>query len=104
MDCAPTFELLEGVGNVFEEDDAEDDMLVFRCVYVAAKLVGGEPKLGLKLKFGGGVLGFGSRSTGHVGDFMNGAPAASEQNATTQNHDLTGSGSDRKPRKNEHGI
>ena len=39
---------LEGVGDVFEEDEAEDDVLVFRRVHVAAQLVGGEPELGSK--------------------------------------------------------
>ncbi len=33
---------LEGVGDVFEEDEAEDDVLVFRRVHVVAQLVGGE--------------------------------------------------------------
>ena len=40
--------LLEGVGDVFEEDEAEDDVLVFRRVHVVAQLVGGEPELGLE--------------------------------------------------------
>jgi hypothetical protein len=31
---------LEGVGDVFEEDEAEDDVLVFRRVHVVAQLVG----------------------------------------------------------------
>jgi hypothetical protein len=39
---------LEGVGDVFEEDEAEDDVLVFRRVHVVAELVGGEPELGLE--------------------------------------------------------
>jgi hypothetical protein len=39
---------LEGVGDVFEEDEAEDDVLVFRRVHVVAQLVGGEPELGLE--------------------------------------------------------
>ena len=39
---------LEGVGDVFEEDEAEDDVLVFRRVHVVAQLVGGEPELGSK--------------------------------------------------------
>ena len=38
---------LDGVGDVFEEDEAEDDVLVFRRVHVVAELVGGKPELGL---------------------------------------------------------
>ena len=45
---------LEGVGDVFEEDQAEDDMLVLRRVHVVAQLVGGEPELGLEADGGGG--------------------------------------------------
>ena len=47
---------LEGVGDVFEEDEAEDDVLVFRRVHVVAQLVGGEPELGLEAEVGGGVF------------------------------------------------
>ena len=36
---------LEGVGNVFEEDQAEDDVLVFRRVHIVAQRVGGRPEL-----------------------------------------------------------
>ena len=43
---------LEGVGNVFEEDEAEADVLVFRSVHVPAHLVGGSPKLGFKVQAG----------------------------------------------------
>ncbi len=43
---------LEGVGDVFEEDEAEDDVLVFRRVHVVAQLVGGEPELGLEAEIG----------------------------------------------------
>ena len=46
---------LEGVGDVFEEDEPEDDVLVFRRVHVVAELVGGEPELGLEAD-GGGAL------------------------------------------------
>ena len=41
---------LEGVGDVLEEDQAEDDVLVFRRVHVVAELVGGEPELGLETR------------------------------------------------------
>ena len=37
--------LLEGVGDVLEEDQAEDDVLVLGRVHVAAQLVGGGPEL-----------------------------------------------------------
>ena len=52
---------LEGVGDVFEEDEAEDDVLVFRRVHVVAQLVGGEPELGLEAEVGGGVVLLGWR-------------------------------------------
>jgi hypothetical protein len=32
--------VLEGVGDVLQEDQAEDDVLVFRRVHVVAQLVG----------------------------------------------------------------
>ena len=53
--------LLEGVRDVFEEDKAEDDVLVFRRVHVVPQLVGSEPELGLEADGGGGggrVVGF----------------------------------------------
>ena len=37
--------LLEGVGDVLEEDEAEDHVLVLSSVHVAAHLVGGQPEL-----------------------------------------------------------
>jgi len=43
---------LEGVGDVFEEDEAEADVLVFRGVHVPAHFVGGSPKLGFKVERG----------------------------------------------------
>ena len=39
---------LEGVGDVFEEDQAERDVLVVRGLHVAAQLVGRGPELGLE--------------------------------------------------------
>src|SRR5258708_33534697 len=39
---------LEGVGKVFEEDEAKADMLVLRSIHVPAHLVGGSPKLRFK--------------------------------------------------------
>ena len=44
---------LEGVRDVLEEDEAEDNVFVFRRVHVVAQLVGGEPELGLEAKIGG---------------------------------------------------
>ena len=38
---------LEGVGDVLEEDQAEDDVLVLGRVHVVAQRVGGGPELGL---------------------------------------------------------
>jgi hypothetical protein len=38
----------EAVGNVFEENEPEDDVVVLRRIHVAAELVGGEPELGFK--------------------------------------------------------
>ena len=55
----------EGVGDVFEEDEAEDDVLVFRRVHVVAQLVGGEPELGLEADGGGGLGRRGGFSAGH---------------------------------------
>lgn len=53
--------LLEAVGDVFEEDDAEDDVLVLpRFVRPAGslRLVGGKPELGLEVESGGVEFGF----------------------------------------------
>jgi hypothetical protein len=47
---------LEGVGNVFQENKAKRDVLVFRGVNVAAHLVGGSPKLGFEV--GAGIFLF----------------------------------------------
>ena len=47
--------LLEGVGDVLQEDEAEDDMLVFGRVHAAAQGVGHAPELGLVA--GRGVIG-----------------------------------------------
>ena len=56
---------LEGIGDVFEEDEAEDDVLVFGRVHVAAQLVGGEPELGLEAEIGGRVVLRGGASARH---------------------------------------
>jgi hypothetical protein len=54
---------LKHVGDVFQKDESEDDMLVFRRVYIVAEPIGCEPKLGLKAEIGGSVVGF--RLRGH---------------------------------------
>ena len=43
----PGVALLEGVGDVFQEDEAEDDVLVLGGVHAAPQHVGRAPKLGL---------------------------------------------------------
>jgi hypothetical protein len=43
---------LEGVGDVFEEDEAEADVLVLGGVHVAAHFIGGGPELGFEAKGG----------------------------------------------------
>jgi hypothetical protein len=55
------------VSDVFQENQPEDDVLVFRRVHVVAELVGGEPELGLEADGGGGgrVLGGGFAFGGH---------------------------------------
>ena len=50
---------LEGVGDVLEEDQAEDDVLVLGRVHVVAQRVGGGPELGLEAEVGGGVVALG---------------------------------------------
>lgn len=48
---------LESVGDVFEENQTEIDVLKLRRVHIVAELVSGEPELGLEADVGGG-LGF----------------------------------------------
>ena len=62
--CTPLGEhlcvaLLEGVGNVLEEDEAEDDVLVLGGVHAAAEGVGHAPELGAVVEglAGGGASG-----------------------------------------------
>src|ERR1051325_3883702 len=40
--------LLEGIGNVLQKDQTEDDMLVLGCVHVGTEFVGSEPELVLE--------------------------------------------------------
>ena len=71
QELGPVF--LEGVGDVFEEDEPEDDVLVLSRIHVVPQLVRSEPELGLKADGGGGVAGL--RLAGcfscHSGDFLN---------------------------------
>ena len=48
---------LEGVGDVFQEDEAEDDVLVFGGVHRAAQGVGHAPQLGLMASRGAVISG-----------------------------------------------
>ncbi len=45
--------LEEGVGDVLQEDQAEDDMLVLGGVHVAAQLLGGLPEAVFEAEVGG---------------------------------------------------
>lgn len=54
---------VEGVGDVFQEDEAEDDVFVFRRVHVVPELIRCQPKLGLKAN--GGRRSLGGGFTGH---------------------------------------
>ena len=54
--------LLEGVGDVLQEDEAEDDVLVLGRVHRAAERIGHAPKLGLVA--GRGALSLGLRARG----------------------------------------
>ena len=56
--------LIERIGDVLKEDEAEDNVLVFSRVHVVAQLVGGEPELGFEADVGGGV-GFLACGFGH---------------------------------------
>jgi hypothetical protein len=47
---------LEGVGNVFEEDQAQDDVLIFRRVHVVAQRIGRGPKLRLEAQIGAAAV------------------------------------------------
>jgi len=61
---------LEGVGDVFEEDEAEDNVLVIRCVHVAAELVGGLPESLFEAEFGavfGGLVLLARLASRHAG-------------------------------------
>ena len=75
---------VEGIGDVLEKDQAEDDMLVFRSVHVVAQLVGGEPELGFKAEVGVGfgfLCSFGHRAP--IGFFLEVAHANVRQEKIT---------------------
>ena len=59
----------EGVRDVFEEDEAEHYVLIFRRVHVVAQLVGRQPELGLEAEIGGGIFGAVRFGAGH-GDYV----------------------------------
>ena len=52
----PRVQLLEGVGDVLEEDQAEDDVLVLGGVHAAAQCVGHLPELGFVADVGRGSV------------------------------------------------
>ena len=56
--------ILERVGDVLQEDEAKDNVLVLRRVHVVAELVRREPELGLEAEVGSRVVLLGARS-GH---------------------------------------
>ena len=47
---------IRGVGDLFQENQAEDDVFVLGRVHVVPQLVGSEPQLGLEAEVCGGVL------------------------------------------------
>jgi hypothetical protein len=59
----------ETIGDVLEEDEAENDMLILRRIHVVAELVGGKPELGLEAEVGRRVLGGGGFAFGGHGKF-----------------------------------
>jgi hypothetical protein len=58
---------VEGIGDVLEEDEAEDDVLVFRSVHVVAQLIRGQPQLGLEPEGGSRLLGLRGGFARHLG-------------------------------------
>ncbi len=57
-------EFLEGIGDVFEEDQAEDNVLVFGGVHVSTEQIGGRPEGLFEAEVGGGIVGLGFVSGG----------------------------------------
>jgi len=58
---------VEGIGDVLEENEAEDDVLVLRRVHVVAQLVCGQPQLGLEPEGGSRLLGLRGGFARHMG-------------------------------------
>ena len=46
---------LEGIRDVLEEDQAQDDVLVLRRIHIVAEAVGHLPQLGLEAEIGTGL-------------------------------------------------
>jgi hypothetical protein len=46
---------LEGIGDVLEEDQAEDDVFVLRRIHIVAEAVGHLPQLGFEAEIGTGL-------------------------------------------------
>ena len=59
---------LEGVGDVFEEDEALDDVLVLRGVHVGPQFVRREPELGFKANVGAEVWAGADLALGGMGE------------------------------------
>jgi hypothetical protein len=76
---------LKGIGDVFEEDEAKDDMLVLGRVHVAAELVRGEPELGFEAEVGGGVVLRGGAGAGHLRAFLAEALAFAKEKSAGRN-------------------
>ena len=57
FDSKPGVQLLKGVGDVLEEDEAEDDVLVLGGVHAAPKGVGHPPERGLIARQSAALLG-----------------------------------------------
>ena len=56
VDSSIQFNIVDWSGNVLEEDESEDDVLVLHCVHSVAELVGGKPQLGFETDGGRGML------------------------------------------------
>ena len=65
---------VKGVGDVFEKDEAEEDVLVVRCIHVVAHPVGSVPEFGHEADGGGRLRGavveLAGCFAGHEGIFL----------------------------------
>ncbi len=59
---------LEGIRDVFEEDEAQDDVLVFGRIKVPAELVGGSPQRLLESEIGAVAVAFGRPAFRHASE------------------------------------